>query len=35
VTCQTDRIDTRVLAELSWRDLVQAILLPDPTLRVR
>src|SRR4051794_36418294 len=31
--CKTDKIDARVLAELSWRDLVPAIWLPDPTIR--
>jgi transposase len=30
LTCKTDRIDARVLAELSRRDLVPAIWLPDP-----
>jgi hypothetical protein len=30
---QDDRIDAEVLAELSWRDLVPAIWLPDPTIR--
>jgi transposase len=29
LACKTDRIDARVLAELSWRDLVPAIWLPD------
>jgi transposase len=33
LACKTDRIDARVLAELSWRDLVPAIWLPDPSLR--
>jgi transposase len=33
LACKTDRIDARVLAELSWRDLVPAIWLPDPTVR--
>jgi transposase len=28
LACKTDRIDARVLAELSWRDLVPAIWLP-------
>ena len=32
LACKTDRIDARVLAELSWRDLVPAIWLPDPTI---
>jgi transposase len=31
--CKTDKIDARVLAELSWRDLVPTIWLPDPTIR--
>jgi transposase len=30
--CKIDKIDARVLAELSWRDLVPAIWLPDPTI---
>jgi transposase len=29
LACKTDKIDARVLAELSWRDLVPAIWLPD------
>jgi hypothetical protein len=33
LTCKTDKIDARVLAELSWRDLVPAVWLPDPTIR--
>jgi transposase len=33
LACKTDRIDARVLAELSWRDPVPAIWLPDPTIR--
>ena len=33
LACKTDRIDARVLAELSWRDLVPAIWLPDPSMR--
>jgi transposase len=33
LACKTDRIDARVLAELSWRDLVPAIWLPDPGIR--
>jgi hypothetical protein len=33
LACKTDRIDARVLAELSWRELVPAIWLPDPTIR--
>jgi hypothetical protein len=33
LACKTDRIDARVLAELSWRDLVPAIWLPDPRVR--
>src|SRR3954467_8259153 len=32
LACKTDRIDARVLAELSWRDLVPAIWLPDPSI---
>src|SRR3954453_11505798 len=31
--CKTDKIDAWVLAELSRRDLVPAIWLPDPTIR--
>jgi transposase len=31
--CKTDKIDARVLAELSLRDLVPAIWLPDPQVR--
>ena len=31
LACKTDKIDARVLAELSWRDLVPAIWLPDPS----
>ena len=31
--CKTDKIDSRVLAELSFRDLVPAIWLPSPGLR--
>ena len=30
LACKTDKIDARVLAELSFRDLVPAIWLPDP-----
>ena len=30
LACKTDRIDADVLAQLSWRDLVPAIWLPDP-----
>ena len=30
LACKTDKIDARVLAELSQRDLVPAIWLPDP-----
>src|SRR5919198_3470280 len=30
LACKTDRIDARVLAELSWRGLVAAIWLADP-----
>jgi transposase len=33
LACKTDRIDARVLAELSLRDLVPAIWLPDPAIR--
>jgi transposase len=33
LACKTDRIDARVLAELSRRDLVPAIWLPDPQVR--
>src|SRR3954452_17075372 len=33
LACKTDRIDARVLAELSWRDLVPAPWLPDPSIR--
>ena len=33
LACKTDKIDARVLAELSWRDLVPAIGLPDPSIR--
>ena len=33
LACKTDRIDARVLAELSLRDLVPAIWLPSPELR--
>jgi transposase len=33
LACKTDRIDARVLAELSWHDLVPAIWLPDPAVR--
>jgi transposase len=33
LACKTDRIDARVLAELSFRDLVPAIWLPTPELR--
>jgi transposase len=33
LACKTDRIDARVLAELSWRDLVPAIWLPSPEVR--
>jgi hypothetical protein len=32
LACKTDRIAARVLAELSWRDLLPAIWLPDPTI---
>jgi hypothetical protein len=33
LACKTDKIDARVLAELSWRDLVPTIWLPDPAIR--
>src|SRR2546428_4827002 len=33
LTCKTDRIDARVLAQLARRDLVPAIWLPDPRVR--
>jgi transposase len=33
LACKTDKIDARVLAELSFRDLVPAIWLPTPGLR--
>src|SRR3954453_3463714 len=33
LACKTDKIDARVLAELSRRDLVPAIWLPDPSVR--
>jgi transposase len=33
LACKTDKIDSRVLAELSFRGLVPAIWLPDPRLR--
>jgi transposase len=33
LACKTDRIDARVLARLSCRDLVPAIWLPDPSVR--
>jgi len=33
LACKTDKIDTRVQAELSFRDLVPAIWLPTPQLR--
>ncbi len=33
LACKTDKIDARVLAELSWRNLVPAIWLPDPSIR--
>jgi transposase len=33
LACKTDRIDARVLAELSRRQLVPAIWLPDPAVR--
>jgi transposase len=33
LACKTDKVDARVLGELSFRDLVPAIWLPDPQLR--
>jgi transposase len=33
LTCKTDKIDARVLAVLSQRDLVPAVWLPDPRVR--
>ena len=33
LACKTDKIDARVLAVLSQRDLVPAIWLPDPAIR--
>jgi transposase len=33
LACKTDKIDARVLAELSWRDLVLEIWLPDRSIR--
>jgi len=33
LACKTDNVDARVLAELSFRDLVPAIWLPTPELR--
>jgi hypothetical protein len=33
LACKTDKLDARVLAELSWRELVPAIWLPDPSIR--
>ncbi len=33
LACKTDKVDARVLAELSFRDLVPAIWLPTPQLR--
>ncbi len=33
LACKTDRIDARVLAVLSFRDLIPAIWLPDPRVR--
>ncbi len=35
LACKTDRIDARVLAVLSQRDLVPEIWLPDPRVRLR
>jgi transposase len=33
LACKTDKIDAEVLATLSWRELVPAIWLPDPSVR--
>jgi hypothetical protein len=33
LACKTDKIDARVLATLSARDLVPEIWLPDPSIR--
>jgi transposase len=33
LACKTDRIDARVLAQLSFYELVPAIWLPDPSVR--
>jgi len=33
LACKTDKIDSKVLAVLSHRDLVPAIWLPDPSVR--
>ena len=33
LACKTDKVDARVLAELSFRDLVPAVWLPTPELR--
>jgi transposase len=33
LACKTDKVDARVLAQLSWRDLIPAIWLPDPHIR--
>jgi transposase len=33
LACKTDTVDARVLAELSWRDLVPAVWLPSPEVR--
>jgi transposase len=33
LACKTDRIDARVLAQLSFHELVPAIWLPDPSVR--
>ena len=35
LACKTDRVDARVLAELSFRELVPAIWLPTPELRAK
>jgi transposase len=33
LACKADKVGARVLAELSWRDLVPAISLPDASIR--
>ncbi len=35
LACKTDKIDSKVLAVLSHRDLLAAIWLPDPSVRER